>query len=601
MPPPRLELRSGCFRCRRVVAGALFFVLVIFLAPIPRVAMASPAETCIQPNQACTSWDPSSGPAETEVHIRGWNWSPSSAGNTSQIAWGFAPDKVVGTITISGDGTFSETIKVPDDAPAGQIAIQVDGDFTLGRDLDFEVTQGSARSPAPRPERTPTPATTPTPAPVPTPTSPSPKPSPEFDYWAGGDSFSSGEGATEHKKNRYEQGTDSKTNGCHRSPKAYAYKVQQRLADIHGENFKLIFRACSGATIRDYYKPNRDQSKPKEPAQRLAIDPQRTKLVTLTLGGNDVGFAAVVENCMSHVRRDRTYNCTQHVEGAMAHVPAVNFAQLYRDLLKDAPVARIMVVGYPRMFDRDPSRLGCTVQNVYHSKEQQRAFNDIVDQLNLRIAAAVKQVNRDQPSNNRRLTYVDVSDLFEGHGICANQWDRWVNHFVLDGPPLELSSYQQSFHPNRTGQSEIAKRVVDCSARGQCNPKKPRKYVGEIYNVDKLISEHDGWRIKLTSYEITKRGLKLNVEYQNMSDSIAVLSCPYPDELPTYLAFPSEQYFELIGRSYCAKRGGQKWYVKPHTTFTAWGEFDVPGMHGGERFALLWMGMGATELVMMWK
>jgi hypothetical protein len=142
----RLELRSGSIRGRRVVAGALFLLLVIFLAPISQVATASPAETCIQPNQSCTSWDPSSGPAATEVHIRGWNWSPSSAGNTSQIAWGFAPDKVVGTITISGDGTFSETIKLPDNAPAGETTIDVDGDFTLGRPLHFEVTQSSSRS-----------------------------------------------------------------------------------------------------------------------------------------------------------------------------------------------------------------------------------------------------------------------------------------------------------------------------------------------------------------------------------------------------------------------------------------------------------------------
>jgi hypothetical protein len=80
------------------------------------------------------------------VHIRGWNWSPSSASNTSQIAWGFAPDKVVGTITISGDGTFSETIEVPEEAPIGKTTIDVDGDFTLGRPLAFEVTQSSARS-----------------------------------------------------------------------------------------------------------------------------------------------------------------------------------------------------------------------------------------------------------------------------------------------------------------------------------------------------------------------------------------------------------------------------------------------------------------------
>ena len=572
----RLELRSGSIRGRRrVVAGALFFLLVIFLAPIPQLATASPAETCIQPNESCTSWDPTSGPAGTDVHIRGWNWSASSAGDMSQIAWGFAPDNVAGTITINGDGTFSETIKVPDGAPVGKTTIDVDGDFTLGRPLDFKVTEGSTASaelegpsfvypkngqtldsegayvfkvtPVPgasgylwgffqggkmiwenyrnerklsgteyairpgtlahktfvkgkvavwvrglvngkwtkatiitihlQPKAAP-PVRSQTPA---TPTL-TPVPKPQGIYVALGDSFSSGEGAVFNKDGAkvadYESGTDYSTsdgtNICHRTTKAYAYKVHRLLSAKVGQ---LELKACSGAAVKDYFHANKQSA--HEPAQEAAVTKDNKnnniKLVTLTFGGNDIGFATVLSRCLAW--NPASLDCIGKIEKAITQVPTIGLFKLYSKLLDDAPEARIMVVGYPRLYDKDPKpipdpnhrhTLGwCTTTAPFahvHSVDEQKKSNELVNTLNKYIDDTVAKVNKER--NTHRLVYVNVSNAFEGQGICALQAQRMVNPFILDG----RLSPNQSFHPNDKGQEKLADLVVECYKNRERDP-----------------------------------------------------------------------------------------------------------------------------------
>lgn len=438
--------------------------------------------------------------------------------------------------------------------------------------------------------------------PVPTATAPSPTPTAQFYYWAGGDSFSSGEGDTTHNKKRYESGTDSATNRCHRSLKAFPYTVQQRLAESQGENYKLIFRACSGAKIYDYRHRNSAQSKPEEPAQRDTIDPKRTRLVTITLGGNDAGFGNVVGNCMTYLRTDKTYNCMQHVERTVTEIPKIDFVKVYDDLLKDAPLARIMVVGYPRMFDRDP-RFLCgvplSIEPLFYWPEQQRAFNDIFDQLNVRIAEAVKQVNERQPATNRRLKYVDVSELFSGHGICAAKFSRWVNLLIVDGPINQKTSYWQSFHPNVKGQSEIAKRVVECYGGASCSPKRLRKYYGETYTVNEPLFEDTDWRIAVTSYTYKRSGMLVRVQYDNKSSQPLTLECPPGGARNAYLKFP--RAYIQASETFCKNREGASWDVQPGENFKSYAVFNVRGLHGGEKFRVNWFAVGKSKAILMWK
>lgn len=97
-------------------------------------------------------------------------------------------------------------------------------------------------------------------------------------YLALGDSYSSGEGLVP-----FLAGSGS----CDRSPEAYPPLVARDLGHL-----RLVFVACSGATIAQIG------------AQVSAVssrDLHRTALTTVTAGGNDLGFSALISACVGGV------------------------------------------------------------------------------------------------------------------------------------------------------------------------------------------------------------------------------------------------------------------------------------------------------------
>jgi lysophospholipase L1-like esterase len=105
-------------------------------------------------------------------------------------------------------------------------------------------------------------------------------------YVALGDSFSAGEGLPE-----FEPGTDTDTNSCHRSYGAYS-----RLLVATGiAPDPAAFHACSGARVIDLESPNAGSE--NEPPQIEQLS-EFTDVVTMTIGGNDIGFKNVVIACV---------------------------------------------------------------------------------------------------------------------------------------------------------------------------------------------------------------------------------------------------------------------------------------------------------------
>src|SRR5882757_10007142 len=88
-------------------------------------------------------------------------------------------------------------------------------------------------------------------------------------YVALGDSYSSGTGTRTY--------FDS---GCQRSVYAYPYLLSQQRP-----NTQLTFAACSGAKTGDVLNNQ---------VSSLTAD---TKIVTITIGGNDAGFSSVITEC----------------------------------------------------------------------------------------------------------------------------------------------------------------------------------------------------------------------------------------------------------------------------------------------------------------
>ncbi|MGK5637188.1 SGNH/GDSL hydrolase family protein [Streptomyces sp. URMC 126] len=221
---------------------------------------------------------------------------------------------------------------------------------------------------------------------------------PPASYAALGDSFSSGVGA----------GPYDPTGGlCLRSPRAYGplWAAAHRTRDFR-------FPACAGATSDDVLRK-----------QTAVLDPG-TRLVTLTLGGNDVGYSRVMLAC-SLGGPGTCDGEADRAEAAMDHSLPHRLDAAYHAIAQRAPGARVVVLGYPHLFGGS----SCLVP----SPPNARRMDDALDHLDAVIADRARAA---------RFTYLDPRRAFAGHGACSGA--PWIN----GAGPL----FWESYHPNGGGQ-----------------------------------------------------------------------------------------------------------------------------------------------------
>ncbi|GAA1430464.1 hypothetical protein GCM10009616_15130 [Microlunatus lacustris] len=221
-------------------------------------------------------------------------------------------------------------------------------------------------------------------------------------YVALGDSYSSGTGTGTY----LQDGTS-----CQRSVRAYPSLVAS------SRGMALNFRACSGATVAD--------------VTRVQLSALRTGTahVSVSVGGNDAGFAAVLTECAKPAWAS---NCNGAVDGAQSIINARlpgRLSSLYAAIRSRAPRARVVVVGYPRLFNGED----CNLLTWFSPGEASR-LNATSDLLNTKIRAAARGAG---------FTFSSPTSTFRGHAVCDDP--EWING--LSRPISE------SFHPNRLGQS----------------------------------------------------------------------------------------------------------------------------------------------------
>jgi lysophospholipase L1-like esterase len=279
-------------------------------------------------------------------------------------------------------------------------------------------------------------------------------------YVAMGDSFSSGEGLF-----RYDAGTDTTADMCHRSPLAYG----PLLSYVLPRDPSLSFVACSGAATVDLYRPN--HLYPSE-APQLSSLTSRTRTVTLTLGGNDLGFAAVLGACIqTHAPLPpRQCSAAPQLTGAVALrlaalagttsvPPIVPMATVLTDIAARSPRATIYVGAYPELFGDAttdfavdpavPSGRSCTLldtgvpaSTAVLDYADAQFFNASTRQLNAVLSGAVDQVRR----QGVRAEFVPVP-VFAGHGLCDAK-RSWINPLIPSAGGLPRP---ESIHPNLSG------------------------------------------------------------------------------------------------------------------------------------------------------
>lgn len=222
-------------------------------------------------------------------------------------------------------------------------------------------------------------------------------------YVALGDSYASGVGT-----GRYlDDGT-----GCRRSLLAYP----ALLARSRGHT--LRFRACSGATV-DHVRA----------AQLDALD-ARTRLVTLSVGGNDAGFARVLTTCAAPWWLGSCDRAVDRARDLVRETLPGRLRRLYAEVRARAPEAVVVVVGYPRLFSGEDCDPG-----TWFGRDEQRRIDATADLLDEVIARAAGAAG---------VAVADPRDAFTGHAVCDDP--EWVT-----GLSLPVSD---SFHPSRAGHAD---------------------------------------------------------------------------------------------------------------------------------------------------
>jgi lysophospholipase L1-like esterase len=225
---------------------------------------------------------------------------------------------------------------------------------------------------------------------------------PAVHYVALGDSYASGDGAGDYI---------SSGGSCNRSKNAYP----DQWADAnHPASF--TFAACANATTATVV------------SSQLSALSSQTTLVSLTIGGNDVGFTGVMTTCVLWT----TSSCLKAVSAAETLVASVLPASLdatLQAIRRDAPNAKIVVVGYTDLYDLSKSST-C----IGLSTADRTALNQGADEINSALAAAAAR-NDD--------TFASVQSKFAGHEICDS--GSWLHS-------VDIFSLGSSYHPTASGQ-----------------------------------------------------------------------------------------------------------------------------------------------------
>jgi lysophospholipase L1-like esterase len=222
-------------------------------------------------------------------------------------------------------------------------------------------------------------------------------------YVALGDSYSSGVGSGSYI---------SASGSCLRSTKAYS----QLWANAHAPaSYASV--ACSGAKTTDVT------------ANQVSALSGTTTLVSISIGGNDLGFASVMEDCVLY----STTTCVNELNAAentaRSSLPGW-LDTTYNAIRAHAPNAHVVVLDYPRFYHDVWYCVGL-------SSTDRKKINEAADVLDGVIQSA---------ASRHGFAFADVRSAFaNGHEICDGS-SSWLHS-------VDWGNIVQSYHPTAAGQS----------------------------------------------------------------------------------------------------------------------------------------------------
>jgi hypothetical protein len=229
--------------------------------------------------------------------------------------------------------------------------------------------------------------------------------------------------------------------GCLRSDKNWAHLAAAQL----GRSLSDV--SCSGATTADMTAAQNVTPGPNPPQFNALTAAVQT--VSLSIGGNDIGFTSIIENCASltpfgHPCLDQYDAGGNDQLAARIAATAPKVAAVLQGIHARSPSARTLVVGYPAILPETGS--GCWPQvplawaDVPYLRATQKRLNTMLAQQ----AAANGAV------------YVDAYTPSIGKDACKSSGTRWVE-------PLVPGNAAAPFHPNARGMVGIAPVVANAA------------------------------------------------------------------------------------------------------------------------------------------
>ncbi|WP_409239128.1 GDSL-type esterase/lipase family protein [Streptomyces sp. PA5.6] len=280
----------------------------------------------------------------------------------------------------------------------------------------------------------------------------------------------------EHDPKRVYGNTGEGKEMCHRSDVAEIKSVGDVLGIPQERRLNI---ACSGATTDDILTRTFKGEKPQIEQLASLSRKYHLKYVVLSIGGNDLGFSKIAQDCVLGYEANRP--CSTKGRGEMgpklAKVgDAVNkTVETIRKTLDESGQghAKIIIQGYP---DPVPSSLNVRYENKAWLREMSGGcpladpdvdwlHYEVVPGLNKEIAAVAER---------QRVIFLDPLSALAGHQLCGqgatqadekntlasppdptvNEWVRWIPG-LSDGLPWTQGETQEAAHPNAFGQQAM--------------------------------------------------------------------------------------------------------------------------------------------------
>jgi len=304
------------------------------------------------------------------------------------------------------------------------------------------------------------------------------------DYLAVGDSYTSGEGAYS-----YLTGTDTSTNSCHLSADSYPLLLSHRLF-TPGSGHSV---ACSGANTTDVLPLNsatypgqtkdgvaRSQRTDDTIAQLLNnfspgylaqsdfVGHYQPRVVTASIGGNDIGFGDILQECAApsiNLHLTQFNDCYATYEDRLELAQRIDrevpkLTSLFKQLRARSPSSALYIVGYPQI----AVDTGNCALNVHLNTSEIALSIEIIQHLN----AAISQAAQASGGN-----YVDIAQALAGHRLCETTSSQVAINGVTAGDASGITITtalgnklainflgQESYHPNVLGHELIERAIL---------------------------------------------------------------------------------------------------------------------------------------------